>query len=143
MRMNGGMLGIEWAPCLLERQPDRDIEAFARRELGIVPPDLPYLTPCPWLARAAVTFHQRLASRLDPHLADAIALVVSHENSCRYCYATLRALLRIEGMSEARVQELEARLQGRLGLDPTFTLIPQPAAPIKGIAEPIVTFAVV
>lgn len=112
--MKSGMLGIEWAPCLLEPKPDRDLEAFARRELGIVPPDLAYLTPCSWLARAAVTFHQRLASRLDPHLADAIALVVSHENSCRFCYATVRALLRIQGMSETRVQELEARLDGGL-----------------------------
>jgi len=112
MRMNGGMLDVEWAPCLLERQRDWEIEAFARREMGIVPRDLPYLTPCPWLARSSVTFHQRLAGRLDPRLADVIALVVSHENSCRFCYATVRALLRIQGMSETRVQELEARLDG-------------------------------
>src|SRR5262245_41851715 len=122
MRMKSGMLGIEWAPCLLEPTSDRAIEAFARRELGIVPLDLPYLTPCPWLARAAVTFHQRLASRLDPHVADAIALVVSHENSCRFCYATVRALLRIDGMSETRVQELEARLDGGPG-DPRMAAV--------------------
>src|SRR5262245_59948070 len=114
------MLEIEWSPCLLEPQRDRDMEAFARREMGIVPRDLPYLTPCPWLARAAVTFHQRLATRLSPALADALALVVSHQNSCRFCYATVRTLLLIQGMSETRVQELEARLDGGGG-DPRTT----------------------
>jgi len=114
-RTNAGMLEIEWAPCLLERRRDSEIEAFARRELGLVTPDIPYLTPCPWLARSAATLHQRLASRLDPGFADAVALVVSHENSCRYCYATVRALLRIRGMREARVQALEARLDGGEG----------------------------
>ena len=65
------------------------------------------MIPCPWVARAAVIFNQRLAVHLDPQLADTIALVVSHENSCRYCYATVRVLLRVQGMSEERVQELE------------------------------------
>lgn len=113
--MNREILQIEWEACLLEPRPDREMEAFARREMGLVPADLHFFTPCPWVARAIVVFNQRLAVRLDPQLADAIGLVVSHENSCRFCYATVRALLRIQGMSEERVQELEARLGGAAG----------------------------
>jgi AhpD family alkylhydroperoxidase len=48
--------------------------------------------------------------QLDLRLADLISLVVSQENSCRYCYAAVRALLRIQGMSESRIQRLEQDL---------------------------------
>ena len=91
------------------------MEKLARREIGYLPPYLPYFPVCPWLARASVRFHQRLAVRLDTHLNDTVALTVSHENSCRFCYATVRALMRIQGMSEARVQALETRLDGADG----------------------------
>jgi AhpD family alkylhydroperoxidase len=113
--MNPDIRQIEWEACLLEPRPDREMEAFARREMGLVPEALAYFTPCPWVARAEVLFTQRLAVRLDPQLADAVGLVVSHENSCRFCYAMVRTLLRIQGMSEERVQELEARLGGSEG----------------------------
>jgi AhpD family alkylhydroperoxidase len=111
---------------------------------------VPYLTPCPWQARSTVTFHQRLPTRLDLQLADAIALAVSHENSCRFCYATVRVLLRIQGMSEARVQALTRTDDAdiliteavRERLDLAFALSPRPAARIKDIAEPMVAFAV-
>jgi AhpD family alkylhydroperoxidase len=113
VRPNQDMLGIEWEACLLEPRPDPELDAFARREMGMVPEDIPYFAPCPWVARMAVTLSQRLAVRLDPHLADTIGLVVSHENSCRFCYAMVRSLLRIQGMSEERVQELEQQLGGQ------------------------------
>ena len=48
-------------------------------------------------------------------------------------------------MTLTRTHQTDILITGavRERLDPTFTLIPQAAAPIKGIAEPIVTFAVV
>lgn len=128
--MNRDMRQIEWEACLLEPQPDRELEAFARREMGMVPQDLAYFTTCPWLARAAVIFNQRLTAHLDPRLADAIALVVSHENSC------VQALTRTHDADILLTEAVRARL------DPAFALTPRPATPIKGIAEPIVTFAV-
>ena len=112
VRPNADMLRVEWETCLLDPQTDPELEAFARREIGMVPMDIPYFAPCPWVARMIVTLSQRLAVRLDPHLADTIGLVVSHENSCRFCYAMVRSLLRIQGMSEDRVQELEQQLGG-------------------------------
>jgi AhpD family alkylhydroperoxidase len=112
VRPDHDMRRIEWEACLLEPRPDPEIDAFARREMGMVPEDIPYFAPCPWVARMIVTLSQRLAVRLDPRLADTIGLVVSHENSCRFCYAMVRSLLRIQGMSEDRVQELEQQLGG-------------------------------
>jgi AhpD family alkylhydroperoxidase len=47
---------------------------------------------------------------LDFPTADLVALVVSQEHSCRYCYAVTRMQLRILGMSEERMQQLEQRL---------------------------------
>jgi alkylhydroperoxidase family enzyme len=40
-------------------------------------------------------------------LADLIGLVVSQENSCRFCYATQRVLLRAQGLPERRIRQLE------------------------------------
>jgi alkylhydroperoxidase family enzyme len=40
-------------------------------------------------------------------LADLIGLVVSQENSCRFCYATQRVLLRAQGLPERRILQLE------------------------------------
>jgi len=47
---------------------------------------------------------------LDPELAELSALVVSRDNSCRFCYAGSRLLLRVTGMSEARIESVEAGL---------------------------------
>ena len=43
-------------------------------------------------------------------MADLVALVVSQENSCRFCFAVVRALLWAQGMSRARIQHLEQDL---------------------------------
>src|SRR5262245_36382925 len=45
--------------------------------------------------------------RIDPDIADLISLVVSQENSCRFCFAVVRAVLWAQGMSRTRIQELE------------------------------------
>src|SRR6516165_1743685 len=47
---------------------------------------------------------------LDQNVADLLTLVVSQENSCRFCYAVQRALLWGLGMSEDRIQRLEQEL---------------------------------
>src|SRR6185437_13808764 len=51
-----------------------------------------------------------LLMQLDQSLADLITLVVSQENSCRFCYAAVRAMLWSQGMTETRVQRLEQDL---------------------------------
>ena len=48
-----------------------------------------------------------LLAHLDPDLADLIFLAVSQDNSCRYCYATQRAQLRILGFDEQKIRAIE------------------------------------
>ena len=44
--------------------------------------------------------------RIDPNLVDQAGLVVSQDNSCRFCFAVQRAFLRVLGMSEKRISRL-------------------------------------
>jgi AhpD family alkylhydroperoxidase len=90
------------------------MESYARRKIGMPPPSLRYFTPVSWLARAVVDLHPEfgLLIHLDQRLADILTLVVSQENSCRFCYAATRMMLRAQGMSEARIQRLEETLSG-------------------------------
>ena len=56
---------------------------------------------------------------------------------------TVNVAARVQTLTRTHQTDILITGAVRERLDPTFTLIPQPAAPIKGIAEPIVTFAVV
>jgi alkylhydroperoxidase family enzyme len=71
-----------------------------------------YFTPVPWVARAIADLHPEfgLLMHLDFHQMDILALVVSQENSCRFCYAAVCVLLWAQGMSEARIQHIEQKL---------------------------------
>jgi AhpD family alkylhydroperoxidase len=110
--MNTTLLQVEWEACVLEPGRDPALEALARRAYGSLPPHLPYLVHCPWVARASVTLNpeQGLLVSLDFGLADLVSMVVSQDNSCRYCFAISHLLLRVQGMSDARIAELQARL---------------------------------
>jgi len=103
---------VEWETCLVEPRPDRALEAHARKKMGMPNPAIAYFTPVPWLARALVDLHPcyGLLMHLDQDVADLVALVVSQENSCRFCYAAVRMLLWSQGMSTARIQRLEQDL---------------------------------
>jgi AhpD family alkylhydroperoxidase len=103
---------VAWEPCLLEPRRDESLESYARKKFGVPHPAIRYFVGVPWLARAIVDLHPEfgLLMHLDLELGDLIQLVVSQENSCRYCYATVRTMLRIQGMSEARLQRVEGNL---------------------------------
>jgi AhpD family alkylhydroperoxidase len=103
---------VAWEPCLFEPRPDRALQSYARRKQGIPNPAISYFASVPWLARALVDLHPEygLLMHLDQRVADLIALVVSQENSCRFCYAAVRALLWGQGMSQARIQRVEQDL---------------------------------
>jgi alkylhydroperoxidase family enzyme len=79
-------------------------------------PSIRYFTPVPWLARAVIDLHPEygLLLYLDQNIADLLMLIVSRENSCRFCYAAQRALLWGQGMSEAHIQRLEQELSAGL-----------------------------
>ena len=63
-------------------------------------------------------------AHIDHQLAEIVVLVVSRDNSCRFCYAGARFLLRVSGMSDERIDALESNLitaelepRSRLGLE--------------------------
>jgi AhpD family alkylhydroperoxidase len=107
---------VAWEACLVEPHPAQGLEAYARRKTGIPLPSIRYFAPVPWLARALVDLHPEygLLMYLDQNVADLLTLVVSQENSCRFCYAAQRALLWGLGMSEARIQRVEQELSASL-----------------------------
>ncbi len=112
--MTSPLLDVSWDQCLLEPVPDRQAEATLRRETGSAPEFIRYFLSCPWLSRAAICLglENKLLVQLDFPTVDLIALVVSRENACRYCYAVTRMQLRVLGMSEERMLQLEKRLAG-------------------------------
>ena len=110
---------IEWEGCLFEPHPDRALAAHAKQRMGIVPPGVPYFTPVPWVARSAIELHpeQGLLMHLPQRSADLLVLVVSQENSCRYCYAAARMMLWAQGLPRERILRIE-RDAVDAGLDP-------------------------
>jgi len=100
---------VEWDSCLVDPHRDPELERKARRALGAVPHALRYLAACPWLVdsfiRTVTTPFQLV--HVDAELHDLIWLAVSQDNSCRYCYASQRAMMRILGFPSDRIRRLE------------------------------------
>ncbi len=96
---------IEWLDPLVDRERNRELEKYAKQVLGLVPPHAPYLAACPWILRADIHFDTAMAEIQD--LADNIYLVVSRDNSCRWCYGASRLLMRLAGMSNAQIEKVE------------------------------------
>ncbi len=105
----GALDAVEWEVCLLEPVQNRAARRFLRKELGMVPPAARYFLNSPWLtaalARLDVVRIPMVYVSLD--LAQMLALVVSQENSCRYCYAATRSAMKILGFPEVRIRRLE------------------------------------
>lgn len=110
--MTSPLVDIAWEPCLLVPARDPEFESALRREAGSAPGWVRYFLPCPWAARAMLRGgpENGLLIALDFATVDLVGLVVSQEHSCRFCYASVRALLRVFGMSEERLQMLERQL---------------------------------
>src|SRR4029077_994230 len=77
-----------------------------RRRMGAVPGWLSRLAPCPWLVDAMVEMIGRPVAEVSPRLFDLVSLVVSQDNSCRYCYGVQRAVLRIHGYTDPQIDRL-------------------------------------
>ena len=103
---------VEWESCLLPSSRDPELEAYLRRELGMVPGMARYFPSSPWVVRslAGVNHDRALLVHVDLRLADWIGLVVSADNSCRFCFAAQSALLRIQGFSDERIRQLQEDL---------------------------------
>jgi len=100
---------VEWEDCTLQPRTDPELEREIRKAVGFVHPVVKLLAPCPWLARSFRYANLRDGQlvHLAPELADLIFLAVSQETSCRYCYASQRALLKIIGFDPERIRRVE------------------------------------
>jgi alkylhydroperoxidase family enzyme len=114
---------MEWERPLVEPRRDAEIEQWARQQGGNLYP-LRFFAACPWFARGMVRLSALELAHLDYDLANVTVLVVSQDNSCRFCYAGARLLLRVTGMSDAEIDGLEGDLvsaelepKRRLGLE--------------------------
>jgi len=88
----------EWAECLVPPTPvSPALAREVRRHFGAVPGWLPRLAPSPWITRALCEFVGKPVAYVPPALYDLISLVVSQDNSCRYCYGVQRAVMKILG----------------------------------------------
>ncbi len=107
--MPGALSDVEWDACFLEPRRDRDLEAHVRRGMGTVPSSVAYFTPAPWIVHSMTQLSPFGAPPLhvDSMLADLIGLVVSQDNSCRYCFGVQRLMLRVHGLPEERIHHLE------------------------------------
>jgi AhpD family alkylhydroperoxidase len=103
------MQNIEWEECLLPPVANADVERRLRKAFGQVPPGLLSITPCGWLTESLLIMQTTngLLVHTDLEVSELVWLAVSQDNSCRYCYAARRGLLRTLGLSESRIRHLE------------------------------------
>lgn len=132
---------VEWDACVLEPRHDRELESYVRRELGAVPSAVPYFVASPWLVRsmASLSYHGAPLVHLDYMLADLVGLVVSQDNSCRYCYGVQRTVMRVHGLPDARIRQIEQNFL-EAEIDPRSKLALDFARRISR-ASPLVTAA--
>lgn len=107
--MHSALSHVAWEESLVSPTHDRELEAYARRRLGLPHPTVRYFVDAPWVARAVVDLHVEfgLLLELDQRTADLVGLVVSQENSCRFCYAIVRSTLWLHGMDSQRIRRVE------------------------------------
>ncbi len=103
---------VEWEQCLIEPGRNRELERYMRREWGQTGLITRYFAECPWIARSipAFDYYRGKLVHIDIALADKISLVVAQDNSCRFCFAAQRILMRMTGIPERRIRRLEQDL---------------------------------
>ncbi len=108
MGASAAIADMEWEESLLPPMPVAPaLAAEVRRQLGVVPGWLARVGPTPWFGRAWASMMSKPVAHVAPALCDLITLVVSQDNSCRYCFGAQRAVLRMLGYREAFIARLE------------------------------------
>jgi AhpD family alkylhydroperoxidase len=99
---------MEWGECWLEPTPmPRDLTAEIRRLTGgIVPSWATHTASVPWVGRAFALVTRKHVAYMPLPLFGLIALVVSQDNSCRYCYGATRTILRVLGYTDEQVDRV-------------------------------------
>jgi AhpD family alkylhydroperoxidase len=107
---------IEWVTPLIEPSRDSGAEALMRKKYGFVMDSVAFYGRSPWIVRSQMHFDIRrdVLVHIEVDLAEIIGLVVSQDNSCRFCFAAWRALLRFQGYSQSRIERLEENFAAAL-----------------------------
>jgi len=99
---------IEWADCWVPTAPlAPDVAAEVRRQVGFVPQWAHRLGPVPWMVRGFTALNHVRVAHMPLRLWPLVALVVSRDNACRYCYGVTRTLLKVLGHDDAFIDALE------------------------------------
>ena len=104
--------GMDWGECWLTPPPmPRALAADVKKWTGgIVPAWATYTAAVPWVALACARVIQKQLAHMPLPLFDLIGLIVSQDNSCRYCYGATRTILKILGYREDQVDRIERDL---------------------------------
>ena len=104
-------IDIAWDDCLVPPlAPVPPVAAQAKKTFGSVIDMVKRVSHVPWVAQACIDLQAHPLSEVPYELADLLHLVVSQDNSCRYCYGVARTMLRISGRSDDEVSRLETNL---------------------------------
>src|SRR5512134_392330 len=106
----GALDNVEWEASMLEPTHNPEGERSLHDIYGrIIPPGTRYFLDSPWVTRACAALGIERVPLLhaSADLSQMISLVVSQDNSCRYCYTATRSVMRILGFPEARIRRLE------------------------------------
>jgi len=124
-RAQDAVAAMPWGDCLVPpgtAAPDLVAE-IRRTHGGRVPGWAARFAPVPWLVRTMCEMTSFPFAHLSVRDNSLVALVVSRDNSCRFCYGTQRALMRILGYELDAIERLERGElvdpdpSGQLGLD--------------------------
>jgi alkylhydroperoxidase family enzyme len=145
-RAQDAVAAMPWGACLVPpgtAAPDLVAE-IRRTHGGLVPGWAARFAPVPWLARTMCEMTSFPFAHLSVRDNSLIALVVSRDNSCRFCYGTQRALMRILGYELDAIDRLERGElvdpdpSGQLGLDFARKIsrgTPRPGSPERAALE--------
>src|SRR2546422_770297 len=107
MGLAAATANLEWGECIVPAAPvPPALQAEVRKAVGAVPGWLARLAPSPWLVRALCEIIARPFAHAPLEVCNLVALVVSQENSCRYCYGIQRAVLKIFGQRDEHIDAL-------------------------------------
>ncbi len=107
MGLAAATANLEWGECIVPAAPvPPALQAEVRKAVGAVPGWLERLAPSPWLVRALCEIIARPFAHAPLEVCNLVALVVSQENSCRYCYGIQRAVLKIFGQRDEHIDAL-------------------------------------
>src|SRR5262249_16353263 len=119
--MTDVVASMPWGDCLVPpASPPPDLVTAVRRVHQGVPTWVSRFAPLPWLVRAMSEMTSEPFAVLPFGDFELVALVVSRDTSCRFCYCAQRALMRMVGYHVDAIDRLER--DELVDPDPSFQL---------------------